>query len=128
MIYIVEFEGFALATQFIFKEVSLINVDTEECTNLFLRSPFPRKCLSAKDKQNVNFCESHLHKIKWFSGIHKFREFKNLLSKIGINDRVYTKGVQKVEILQKVLNSNIAVIIWKILVARTFHHTFRNLI
>lgn len=110
MNYVVEFEGYAFSSKFIFKEVCIFNVNTEEINNLFLRSPYPRKCLSAKEKRIVNFCESNLHKIKWYSGYQKYKDFKHSLSQIGLRDKVYTKGVQKVEILQRILNPNVEVI------------------
>lgn len=110
MSYIIEFEGYSLPNKFIFKEVTIVNNNTEEFTSFFLRSPYPRQCLTAKEKNIVKFCETHVHKISWYSGIHKITDFKKYLSAIKAGDKVFSKGLQKVDILRKLLDPGVILI------------------
>ncbi len=63
MSYLIEFEEYSLSNRFIFKEVTVVNLNTEDFTSFLLRSPYPRRCLSAKDKCIVKFCETHIHNL-----------------------------------------------------------------
>lgn len=110
MNYIVEFEGYSFPNKFIFKEVTIVNINTDKFSNFFVQSPFPRKCLSRKENNIVSFCEHNLHKIKWCSGIHSIREVKQCLSKIKAGSKIYTKGIQKVNILKNLVDSAVVVI------------------
>lgn len=110
MKYLIEFEGFALGSKFIFKEVSIVNVTTKKITTYFLKSPYPRKYLASKDKSIVAFCETHLHKINWESGIHRMRDLKQYISKIGFGDIVYTKGLQKAQTLKTLFSGSCCVV------------------
>lgn len=110
MNYLIEFEGYSFSNNFIFKEITISELQKAKSKSFFLKSPYHRKCLSAKEKGIVNFCENVLHKIKWEAGIHQISELKEYLSKVKAGDKVFTKGRQKVEILRKLLKRSILII------------------
>lgn len=110
MKYIIEFEGFSLCKKFVFKEVSIYNIDTDQLTWLFLRSPYPFNYLCNIDKRIIRYCQTHLHRIYWRAGKQYYFELLNHLSKISEKDIVYTKGLQKANILKTLLDQAVSVV------------------
>lgn len=100
MSWIIEFEGFNLSRGFVFKEVSILATDKSICRHFFLRPPCRFDRLTDKDKQIVRWCETDHHKIYWFAGKDKFSELRSYLaSTLEDGSKIYTKGQQKVDIL-----------------------------
>jgi len=99
MKYIIEFEGFQLQSKFIFKEVCVVSIDSDETFTYFLKSPFKFDKLSNKEKRTVRYCENHLHNIFWKAGSDKCSDFLSFLKTLRNTDIVYTKGLQKTNIL-----------------------------
>lgn len=104
MKFIIEFEGFQLTNIFVFKEVSIINLSTKETFHFFLKSPFSRKCLFPQEQKVVQYCETFLHKIKWFAGNSRMKDLYLFLNTIPTDSTIYTKGKQKVALLCKIIS------------------------
>lgn len=110
MSYLIEFEGYSFPKRFIFKEVTILNLQSDEYSCYFIKSPYLRKYLSAHEKRIVNYCATYLHKIDWFTGIHQISVLKDHFSLIKPGEKVYTKGLQKCNILKQFLHSDITLI------------------
>ena len=103
--YVIEFQGFYCHDKFCFKELSVYNIEEKQLKHFLIKSPFRFIFLSEKEKRGVRYCEKHLHKIFWNNGVEKFNEVKNFLhGLITPNDIVYTKGENKVKVLESFFN------------------------
>lgn len=100
MKYVVEFEGFQLAKGFVFKEISICSIDGSLGFQFFVKPPMRFERLSLKDKKIVRYCETYLHKIFWHAGYVRFANVKQRLQDLfSKDDTLYTKGIQKTQIL-----------------------------
>lgn len=104
MNYIIEFEGFQLTSFFVFKEVSIIDLSSQKITHFFLKPPFSYKRLTSSEQKTVKYCETFLHKVKWFAGNSYMKDLYSFLSTIPSSSTIYTKGKQKVDLLYKILS------------------------
>lgn len=99
---IIEFQGFNLKSKFCFKEVTVSEIGSKVFTHFFIKS-FKNFCdLSLQDRKVVQYCERNLHRIYWSAGSQSFKQvhdYVNQLLKEGAV--VYTKGAEKVKILEK---------------------------
>ena len=103
MNWILEFEGFALSSGFVFKEISLRSLETGKQEHFFIRSPCRIENLSRKDLRIVRWCEHNHHCIHWRGGnisISKvLARIRSII--IGTDSKILTKGNTKAEILKK---------------------------
>lgn len=104
MKYVIEFEGFSLPRSFVFKEIAILGIDNHESNHFFVKPPKKFEKLSDMEKRIVRYCESNMHQVYWFAGRDKFSNVLNYLSEILVDGSiVYTKGLQKQRILQKLM-------------------------
>lgn len=105
MKWLVEFEGYSLSFKFIFKEVTFLNISNTSRSDFFIKAPFPFSYLSTRDKKIVRYCEQNLHKLHWSSGSMSYADLSRKFSNIKQGDTVFTKGLQKVELLKSILHN-----------------------
>lgn len=105
MKYVIEFEGFALSKTFVFKEATIRNLNTEFRQWFWIRPPFNFQKLTNKEKRIVRYCERKIHKLSWSSGTQSFNNFCEVLKTIKDDDIVFTKGLQKANILSTLIPS-----------------------
>lgn len=99
MKFVVEFEGFQINRQFVFKELVVYNLNSSIINHFFIKPPFPRELLSATDDKVVRYCETFLHKIKWHSGNVRMKDVVQFLSSLPASCVIYTKGQNKAKLL-----------------------------
>lgn len=113
MNFVVEFEGFPLSNKFIIKEACIretSDVPSIPYQHFLIKSPFSIKKLTYKDRRTVKFCEKLLHRIKWSMGDCVYGDFVFALNSIPEGSLIYTKGLQKVKLLESIrINSSGAI-------------------
>lgn len=99
---VIEFEGFKLKSKFCFKELSICELDTGICSHFFIKPNKNYYQLSPKERKNVTYCERNLHGIYWRAGIDRFQSVQSYVNNLVKEGAVvYTKGFEKVQILEK---------------------------
>jgi|GEM_PF-4859201 len=79
MLYFIDFNGFYLHGEFIFKELAYYCVDTSETKVFHFSSNRNFTDLSRKEKNVVQYYESQIHGIPWDVGYSSLSELKNML-------------------------------------------------
>lgn len=111
--FVVEFEGFNLSDRFVFKELVIFSLDKDEPTvvrHFYIRPPFKKSKLKESDKNQVEFCERNLHRLKWNTGFHRMLQVFAFFKCLPRKSLVYTKGDEKVKILDSIIDNRCEVI------------------
>lgn len=101
---IVDVQGFKNEeNKFIVKEIAILSKTCS--TNLLIKPPYPFYNLTTKERLQVSWIERNLG-ILWNEGFIPFNMLKLNVMDFFRNKHVYTKGVEKVKWLKKLLDNN----------------------
>jgi hypothetical protein len=112
MKYLLFAEGFMLRGKFVFKEIAFYCLETNVLKQYIINSPSKVfNTLNKKERQTVNYCENHLHQIKWFTKGKSFHHVKYLINReLQSSDEIYTKGDQMKKFIELQINPRCRVI------------------
>jgi hypothetical protein len=93
----IDFEGYRLDNKYIVKEISILNKDTLECYNYFVKSP--RRIPLPPNTQTIQY-QFKRHNLRWKFGDYSFLQaISHIILKVK-RDTVWAKGTEKVKFLQ----------------------------
>ena len=100
--YVIDVQGYSVEKSFLIKELSIVNLDSENVLHFLVKPPFNRKLLSYDDQRCVSRLQYNYHKISWDDGVFDYSEVLMNLLRATQNARViYVKGMEKAAIIRK---------------------------
>jgi len=93
----IDFEGYQFDNRYIVKEIAIVNKDTLQCYNYFIKNPC--KLPDRPNTQSIHY-QYKRHNLRWkFGDYHFFDAIGDIILKVKC-DAVYGKGTEKVKFLQ----------------------------
>ena len=110
MIYVFDFEGFRLKTEFVVKEFAFCDLEEFSSDSKLFSPPFSWKRLNSQEKRTAAYCEKYIHQIRWSQEGTPLEDLNEVIqSKITTEDIIYVKGEYKRSVLLSILKEDYVV-------------------
>lgn len=109
MTFVFDVQGFkANGNTFIFKEVAIIPLSTDELSVFLFKPPHNFAELSPFHKNENRWLEQHYHRLRWIRGDLNYDELECTLKHVLTHaELVYVKGVEKIRWVRKYTTAEI---------------------
>lgn len=102
-IFIIDVQGYSHDRSFIIKELTIIQLYSENVHHFLVKPPFDKAILPSDEQKSILWLENFHHKIKWEDGSHEYGEvFSDLRKTIRDADIIYVKGSEKALFIQSI--------------------------
>ena len=101
--YIIDLQGFSHNQSYIVKELTVIDLYSQNVSHFLVKPPFDKSILSDGEQKSVSWLENYHHKIAWEDGMFDYDEvFADLRKIIRDADIIYVKGCEKTLFIRKI--------------------------
>lgn len=100
---VIEFQGFRNnRSDFIIKELSIVDVSTGVVNYFVFKPPFAFRCLNRKASKTNDWLSLNFHHISWNEGFTSYKELHNIMQHYCQQyDVIYTTGLEKSQFIKR---------------------------